>query len=120
MSFHKTKILYLVFICLMGCGPIPTSDKEGAKEVNRVDTHYKEQGYVLGRMERSEKGSCVFILRIKEEEGVLYDPINGKDTWTSDDWGWVKFARLRMSNRCDDRSPVQIQDFVRRGAKNNK
>ena len=77
-----------------------------------IADNYWEGTIVLSKKE----GDCPVMIKIDNKEGSYFlDPINISEkygSYVSDGKKvWVKYAGLRMMNRCDKASPVNIIDL---------
>jgi len=70
-----------------------------------------ENGFKKGVIVASDKeGDCPFTIKLRDNDYSYYlDPINLTEEFKKDgEKIWVKFAGLRMMNRCEKANPVSI------------
>ncbi len=59
----------------------------------------------------AKEGDCPYTLKI-DGESYLFDPINLEETYKKPNLEvWVKYRSLRIPNRCDKASPVEITEI---------
>lgn len=94
-------ILLLAFSC--------NSKKIADKEMDNQQKEMMEAGFKKATILYSEKeGDCPYVLAIDNED-LLYDPTNLESNYKSANMEvWVQYRPLRMPNRCEKASPVEI------------
>lgn len=74
------------------------------------------QGYQKGELVKNKISSskCLFLIRMNNDKELL-DPIN-LDNFQYQELNkvWIKYNSLRMPNRCENSSPIQIIDIKKR------
>jgi len=73
-----------------------------------------EAGFIKGEIlvQKNEAG-CPFTIKL--EDGRMMDPINLEDNYKITNTKiWLKFAGLRMMNRCDIAQPISIIEIQKR------
>ena len=83
------------------------SSEETMKVKNTVEE------YTNGTIISGGKSACEYLIKL--EDGSLFDPINLEDKFKKEELEvQFTFARLRMRNRCDNASPINIIDIKER------
>jgi hypothetical protein len=61
------------------------------------------------------EGDCPFAIMVEAEEPYYLDPINLDESYkVAGEKIWFKFRGLRMMNRCDKASPIEISEIQKR------
>lgn len=120
------KLLFIPFVSLsliiFSCCGTKNTIKENVNETKTttqvmdskkmIADNYWEGTIVLS----NKAGDCPVMIKIENKEGSYFlDPINISEKYQSfvsdGKKVWVKYAGLRMMNRCDKASPVNIIDL---------
>ncbi len=75
-----------------------------------------EKGFSKGTITASKSEGCPYVLTVEQFKDKL-DPVNMDQFYKEGKIPskvWVKFASLRMSNRCSDARPVSISAIEKR------
>ena len=108
----------LFFTIATSCDSAKSTVQEKETNTNAVkemDTKLVNEGYTTGTVKYLANSKCSYVL-IDEKTDIKYDPINideekfmsfKKDT----EKVYFKYHALRMMNRCDEASPVQLIDI---------
>ncbi len=127
MNYIASIIFTSLLLMTSGCN----SSKEAATDKGETDEVVSEtnqtktieqdmsaellkQGYIEGIVQYREKSSCPYII-VREETGEKFDPINLENEKyisfrNNGEKILFKFRRLRMMNRCDEASPIELED----------
>lgn len=94
-----------------------TNTAEAKTEVQTVNAKEMiEKGFSKGTIVVSKSEGCPYILTVEQFQDQL-DPINIDQFYKEGEIPskvWVKFASLRMANRCNDARPVSISEIEKR------
>ncbi len=112
--------IFAVLLSLYHC--IPAKGVEGKDDVTAsveprqdISKEMIEKGFSKGTIRVSKSEGCPYILNVSEYKDNL-DPINLREFLKTEvpEKVWVKFASLRMPNRCDEARPVSILKMNKR------
>jgi len=121
--------LLTVFLFSLGVFSCGTSTKTTTNEnINTTETTTSEttmsdkemiaEGYQQGVMVYSDKeGDCPYTVQMKGDKMEFYylDPTNLKDSFKKDSLKiWLKFNGLRIMNRCDKATPIEVIEMKKR------
>ncbi|WP_339609082.1 hypothetical protein [uncultured Planktosalinus sp.] len=112
MTLIIKSFLFFFLILLISCN---SSKKSSETESSINETKMIEKGFQKAVVIFSENEKvCPFTLSV---EGVDYllDPINLEKTFkVNQEKIWVNYRPLRMANRCDKATPVEIIEIEKR------
>ncbi len=119
LLFSISIITLVTFSC---CSASKKTSNEVSKKSETVMDSKKmlEEGYWEGVVVLSKaEGDCPVTIKIDNKEGSYFlDPINMTEKYKGfiieGTKVWIKYAGLRMMNRCDKASPVNIVDLKSR------
>ncbi len=105
MNLLPKAISLTIILLTISCNCKKIADKETDNQQKEM----MEAGFKKAVILHSDKeGDCPYVLSIDNEE-MLFDPINLESNYKSANIEvWVKYRPLRMANRCDKASPVEI------------
>jgi len=112
--FNFAVILFSFLIVSCNTSHKTTTTNNSENESQMESKKMTESGFTTGTIVHSEKeGDCPITIQVDEEEGAIYyDPINiTEDFQNNGEQVWFKFTRLRMMNRCDNASPIRIEEI---------
>lgn len=112
MTLKIKSFLFFFLILLISCN----SSKKSSESENSInETNMIEKGFQKAIVIFSENENiCPYTLSV---EGVDYllDPINLEQAFKVNQQKiWVSYRSLRMANRCDKATPVEIIEIVNR------
>ncbi len=122
MLFIKGTITALS-VLLIACSSTnkATIDKASEETVTNTEktmkeTAMKEAGFLMAEVVASRvEGDCPFTLKVNASEPYFLDPVNITDEYKKNgEKVWVKYSGLRMMNRCEKATPVNIVEIERR------
>jgi hypothetical protein len=107
------KFIYKLFLVILVCTACNSQKTISEKTIKK----YKKKGYILGTLESSKNDECSYVIRI-EGSDVLYDPVNIEEEQFSfllskETDFFFKFLPLRMKNRCNNISPIQLTEILK-------
>lgn len=104
-------IIALISIMLSGCN----SKKQAMQEENNRDEQMIAQGYFKGTIQFSDQeGDCPYKIIVSNGDNslIFYDPTNLGEAFKKDKAiVYFKFRGLRMMNRCDRASPIEVTEM---------
>lgn len=123
MTILKTS-LGLLFLFAMACDTTKTATSENQPADTTMTTtdtspttkKMLAEGFIMGTIVASkEPGDCPYTIRVENDASYLLDPINLDEAYKKEGQKiWVKYAGLKMMNRCEKANPVNITDISRR------
>jgi hypothetical protein len=122
MTFLKTSIALVSILLISCCSTTKTTsntseDKLTTTEMDKKINTMIDAGFSMAEViESKTEGDCPFTLRIIDKDApYLLDPINMTDQFKKNGKKvWVKYAGLRMMNRCEKANPVNIIEIEKR------
>ena len=113
LTLLKTSItIFSVFIFSCGTSTRNTSNVTDKSNETKMETaKMMENGFKKGVIVASDKeGDCPYTIQLEDDNYKYFlDPINITEEFKKDgEKIWVKFAGLRMMNRCEKANPVSI------------
>jgi len=117
---HAFRLISLfIFMIIISC-----NSNKGTTEINNIkpkiiNTNYLEEGYVKAVLLSGIKNSsdCKNTIKVDPFKELL-DPINLNDfdfkIESDNSKVWVKYAALRMRNRCTQARPIKVLDIKKR------
>jgi hypothetical protein len=111
MKLSKTSILFILLLVTMSC----QCKKSTSQTMDRPEGKMIEDGFKKATIVHSSlHGDCEYTFAV-EGETNLFDPINLEDKFQkSQNKIWVKYRPLRMPNRCEKASPVEVTEIYQR------
>ena len=121
MTLFKTSILLLA-LGLFSCNSASKATQDKTTETVSMENEktMEDGGFLKGVIVASEtEGDCPYTIRVigndNYSETYLLDPINITEEYMKDEEKvWFKFAGLRMMNRCEKASPINIIEMQKR------
>ncbi|RZS99395.1 hypothetical protein [Aquimarina brevivitae] len=115
MSILFKSFFFLSFIIVCtSCNATKTSNSstEDNDLTNSEYSEMKSQGFSLGTLSTNKSSGCSIVLTIEKMEDKL-DPVNIEEFVKGGmpQKVWVKYASMRMANRCENARPVTIQEM---------
>ena len=114
-SFTAIFTLILISCCSGQKTGVESSPNETINDITMNTQKMMEAGFKQASIVASdEPGDCPYTLKLSD--GVtLLDPINLDESYKMQDAKiWVKYAGLKMMNRCKKANPVRIEEIQKR------
>ncbi len=111
-------ISLLLVMLIMSCSSYKNNSKTNKETaaMNESKTMLAE-GYLAGTIVTSEKeGDCPYKIEVNGADGKYFlDPTNLEADFQKDGQKiWFKFTGLRMMNRCENASPISLNEIQKR------
>lgn len=119
MTLLKSLAVIFSIAVISCCSGKKTATENSATETNNditINTQkMMESGFSKASIVESKiEGDCPFTIKI-EAGGMLLDPTNLDEGFKKhNEKIWVKYAGLRMMNRCEKANPVRIEAIQKR------
>ena len=117
MNYLKTIFALSTLVLLSSCNQKATTDALAETKKTEMYTKMTSNGFKMGTIVTSEEeGDCAITIKLEDTDyQYLLDPINLEEGYeTNGEKVWVKFAGLRMANRCLKANPVSIIEIQKR------
>ncbi|GGD81861.1 hypothetical protein GCM10011312_02760 [Planktosalinus lacus] len=112
MTLNIKYLTLFFFVVLFSCN---SSKKSSEMEISKNESEMIEKGFQKAVVIFSEnENACPYTLSV---EGVDYllDPVNlDKNFKVNQEKIWVSYRSLRMANRCNKATPVEIIEIEKR------
>ena len=119
MNNLKLALALIAVMTMAACGS--TQEKNSTTGDNTgpaVDeSNMIAQGYLKGIIRYSEaEGDCPYAIEVESDDyNYMLDPLNLEEAHKKDGHKvWFKFTPLRMPNRCEKASPVNLTEVQQR------
>lgn len=108
MNTYKLYFILVLLLTATSCQSKKTSsDTMKISESKMIENGFKKATVVYSTI----PGDCEFTIAV-EGETVLFDPINLEGKFQKSQAKiWVKYIPLRMPNRCEKASPIEISEI---------
>lgn len=118
MKYHVLLTSLVIGLSFQSCNVTKNKEtKDNTEELaEKIDQDKMiSDGFIKGVIKTSKSRECPYILTIDKYDDKL-DPINLNDFFKNEipEKVWVKFASLRMKNRCEMARPVSITEISKR------
>jgi uncharacterized protein YceK len=118
MRYLKTFLVLFAFMLLSGCtSKKTTADAMTDTERTALNTKMMENGFKMGTIVASKvEGDCPYTIQLVDDNYSYYlDPINLDASFKKHgEKIWLKFAGLKMMNRCEKANPISIIEIQKR------
>jgi len=118
MSYLKTSLILVAFVLLSCCiSKKTTSDAMTDTERTALNTKMMENGFKMGTIVASKlEGDCPYTIQLVDDNYSYHlDPINLDEGFKKHgEKIWLKFAGLKMMNRCEKANPISIIEIQKR------
>lgn len=117
MKFFITPVLLLLFIGTSCCTSSKTSKGDAMNGTTETSENTKKmiaEGFTKGTIVASTaEEDCPFVISSTiDGNEMMYDPINLENNYKKNGMNvWYKYNGLRMMNRCEKASPVNITEI---------
>lgn len=115
------KITLTLFATFLMCNCASTQDKDQTASENngiaQMESGMTGQGFLKGVIRYSEaEGDCPYTIEVESDDyNYMLDPLNLEAAYKKDGSKvWFKFTPLRMPNRCEKASPVNLTEVQQR------
>lgn len=108
MKFLKLTAVLIFLLAIMSCQTKnTTSETVKTSEGKMIEKGFKKATVIYS----NQAGDCEYTFAV-EGETNLFDPVNLEDKFQkSQQKIWVKYTPLRMPNRCEKASPVEVTEI---------
>ncbi len=114
MIIKSIVTLLIVFAVSCNSKKATTENTVGADSSSETnsDTKMLDAGFKKGIVLASnEEGDCSYTIRVAGQD-YLFDPINLEETYKRSEMQvWFKYHPLRMANRCEKATPIEITEI---------
>ena len=118
MRYLKTSLVLVAFVLISCCtSKKTTADAMADTEKTSLNTKMMENGFKMGTIVVSTaEGDCPYTIQLDDDNYSYYlDPINLDEGFKKHgEKIWVKFAGLKMMNRCEKANPISIIEIQKR------
>jgi uncharacterized protein YceK len=118
MRYLRTSLVLVIFIFISGCtSKKTTTDAMTDTERTALNTKMMENGFKMGTIVASKvEGDCPYTIQLVDDNYSYYlDPINLDEGFKKHgEKIWLKFAGLKMMNRCEKANPISIIEIQKR------
>lgn len=119
MKVLKPAILLLALVIVSCNANKKAADESASKtvEMEKIKKEMIEKGFQMGTIVAGKDAKdCPYAIQVGDSESAYYlDPINLDESFKkADEKIWFTFRGLRLMNRCEKASPVEIIDIQRR------
>jgi len=122
MTLVKTILLVVVVTLASNCSTTKKDmNSDAAADSKTVenateDAKMMENGFLKGTIVASTaEGDCPFVIQVADKETYFLDPINMDESYQKDGMKvWFTFSGLRMMNRCQKATPINIVEITSR------
>ncbi len=118
-----TSLSLLIILSIISCNTTNKVTETKNNTEQQMDAKKMiADGYIAGQISISTvKGDCPTTILIEGKNGpYYYDPINLTEDFDKvgvfnkdGEKVWIKFSGLRMMNRCDKASPINLTEIVK-------
>jgi len=117
MKYLKISFVLIAFVLFSCCSKKTTTDAMAETKNATLAAKMIENGFKMGTIVTSkEEGDCAVTIKLEDKNYQYYlDPINLEEGYSKNgEKVWVKFAGLRMANRCVKANPISIIEIQKR------
>ena len=118
MTFLKITLAAALFAVTSCDSTKKNAQSEATTQTTKaMETKMMEEGFKKGTIVASkEEGDCPYTIQLEENgETLHYDPINLDAQYKQDgEKIWFTFRGLRMMNRCQKATPIEIEQMQKR------
>ena len=118
MGYLKTSLVLVGIIFMLSCtSKKTTTDAMSDTERTALNTKMMENDFKMGTIVVSTaEGDCPYTIQLDDNNYSYYlDPINLDEGFKKHgEKIWLKFAGLKMANRCEKANPISIIEIQKR------
>ncbi|MEX0996350.1 MAG: hypothetical protein WDZ45_04835 [Flavobacteriaceae bacterium] len=115
MKTHHFIAFGILSLFIFSCQSKKEATLTTTETMNQSELKMSEDGFKKATVVYSEvEDDCPYTISV-DGESTLFDPINLEEEYKkSQNNIWVKYRSLRMPNRCEKATPVEITDISMR------
>ncbi|MEZ4874407.1 MAG: hypothetical protein R2793_02875 [Flavobacteriaceae bacterium] len=115
----KHIIFFIALAIFTSCSSTKKTTSSMADSTTTVTDSKKmmENGFLAGTIVSSQaEGDCPFVIEVQGADGAYFlDPVNLEESYKKGgEKIWFTFTGLRMMNRCEKATPVNINEIQKR------